>query len=205
MKRPHLLLMGIGIVFVVAVGLRVRSQFARKEVSLEESGSARTKPAFIPVPRDYVVDPVVAAGEVGKGPGRIISLAPSITEVVCALGMGGRLVGRSTYSTYPPGIERVVSVGSLVDANLAKIKGLNPDLILVTSNSGSLIDKLTKLELRYETVPHGSLADVYESIEKVAAVCDRGETARLLVRVRRPADTTGRHARRGARRSEALD
>lgn len=132
------------------------------------------------MPRDYVADPLVSTEEIDRGPQRIICLAPNITEIVCALGMRNRLVGRSQFCTYPPGLDSVPLVGSLMDTNFAKIKSLQPDLVLTTTNSGPVIDKLWALDLPYKAVPHDSIDNVYEAITLIGKVCDRPQTAGLL-------------------------
>lgn len=182
MKRSRILLvLLVGGVFTVAVGLRVRSALVAEEVTLRPQGQPAAWAAALPVPRDYVAHPEVELNEAGRGPARIISLAPSITEIVCALGLRDRLVGRTPYCLHPPGIESVVAVGALQDPNFEKIKSLSPDLVLITANSGRLADSLRQLGIRYESVPHDTLDEVYKAIERVGQVCDRPATAARLV------------------------
>lgn len=65
-------------------------------------------------------------------PNRIISLAPSITETLFALGLGDRVIGVTTYCTYPPQTKNIEKVGGYSDANLEKIIALHPDLVVLT-------------------------------------------------------------------------
>ena len=58
---------------------------------------------------------------------RIISLAPSITESLYALGLGDRVVGVTTYCRYPPATTSVEKVGGYTDANLEQLLALRPD------------------------------------------------------------------------------
>ena len=95
MRRAHWLAAIIVVALTTAVGLRVRSQWVRPQVRLVAKGSPSTQPVPLPMPRDYVVEPLVSPDEVGNGPHRIISLAPSITEILCALGLRDRLAARS--------------------------------------------------------------------------------------------------------------
>lgn len=194
MKRSHVLFVVVALVFATAIALRIHIDLSRPKVILQQS-KATTGPAeAIAEPRDYVVRPDVHPDEVDAGPGRIISLAPSITENVCALGLRDRLVGRTSYSTHPPGIETVASVGALTDANLEAIRALTPDLVLVTTNSPRLISDLTQIGLRCEAVPHGTLDQVYEAIEKIGIICDRPKTAQSLVKAIRSDIETLRQA-----------
>jgi len=193
MKWSHLLLTVV-VVFVGAVALRIHSYVSRPKIALRVSASAAGRVGSIPQPRDYVAWPKVHPDEVDAGPGRIISLAPSITEIVCALGMRDRLVGRTPYCTHPPGVEAVASVGALTDPNLEAIKSLAPDVVLVTTNSTRLASSLARLGLRCEAVPHDTLEQVYEAIERVGAICDRPKTALALVAAVRSEIATLRRA-----------
>jgi len=179
-KRTHLLIMASGAIFVLMVALRVFSEFNRADPSLAGQVKQPAHLVSIPVPRDYVARPVVTEGEQNRGPARIISMAPSITEIVCALGMRNRLVGRTQFCTHPPGLESVPEVGALMDTNYPLIKSLQPDLVLTTDSSRPVIDNLQALELSYKAVPHGSVDDVYEAIALIGKVSKRPRTARAL-------------------------
>jgi hypothetical protein len=164
MNRSHLLFGIVGVVCVVAIGLRVRAYINRPNVELREPGSdpahATLGSADLPPrPRDYVTDPWIHPDELTAGPKRIVTLAPNVTEIICALGLRDRIVGRSSFSKYPPGIQGIPSVGSLTDANLAKIKAMEPEIILLAANSGPLLGKLEQLQLPFEALPHEALAD----------------------------------------------
>jgi len=65
-------------------------------------------------------------------PQRIISLAPSNTEILFALGLGDRVVGVTDFDDYPPEAKSKPSVGGYVDPNMEKLVSLQPDLILGT-------------------------------------------------------------------------
>jgi iron complex transport system substrate-binding protein len=64
---------------------------------------------------------------------RIVSLAPSLTETVYALGLQDRLVGDTDYCDYPPDAQKKTKVGGAINPSLEKIVSLHPDLVLVTS------------------------------------------------------------------------
>jgi ABC-type Fe3+-hydroxamate transport system substrate-binding protein len=63
-------------------------------------------------------------------PQRIISLAPSVTEILFAIGVGEKVVGVSDYCNYPSEVTRVERVGGFANPDLEKIVGLKPDLVL---------------------------------------------------------------------------
>jgi hypothetical protein len=180
LKRTWILGLVVGVVLAAAVGLRVYSYMNRPVVDLRPQYPA-TDAATLPAePRDYVVNPAVDPAERDLGPRRIVSLAPNITEVVCALGLRDRLVGRTPYCHYPPDVETVPAVGAVTDPNYEKIRSLSPDLVLITANSGAVAAGLERLGLRCQAVPHDRLQDVFAAIEQVGQACDRPATARHL-------------------------
>lgn len=63
---------------------------------------------------------------------RVVSLAPSLTELVFALGFGERLVGRSSACDYPPGVRSAPVVGAFGRPNWEAVQGVRPDLVLMT-------------------------------------------------------------------------
>jgi iron complex transport system substrate-binding protein len=80
-------------------------------------------------------------------PQRIVSLLPSLTESVCALGQCGKLVGVDRYSNFPASVRALSPVGGGLDPNIEAIVALKPDLVLVaTSAPGS--ERLRVLGLR---------------------------------------------------------
>lgn len=95
--------------------------------------------------KEAVAGPITVVDDVGRNvtitkypPERIVSLAPSCTEILYALGLGNRIVGVDEYSDYPPEVvERVnagnlTTVGSFAEISIETVVGLQPDLILAT-------------------------------------------------------------------------
>jgi iron complex transport system substrate-binding protein len=76
---------------------------------------------------------------------RVISLSPSTTETLFALGAGAKLVGRSRYCDYPKEVARIPVVGGFVDASFEAILGLVPDLVIGVRGPGgpALRDRLS--------------------------------------------------------------
>lgn len=66
-------------------------------------------------------------------PKRIVSLVPSMTEVLFALGLGDRVVGNTTFCDYPEEAKSKEKVGEFAKIDLEKVVGLSPDLVLATS------------------------------------------------------------------------
>lgn len=68
-------------------------------------------------------------------PQRIVSLLPSLTESVCALGQCSRLVGVDRYSNWPASVQKLPRVGGGIDPNIEAIVALKPDLVLMAESS----------------------------------------------------------------------
>ena len=72
-------------------------------------------------------DPV----RIGQVPARIVSLNPATTELLFALGAGGRLVGRSDYDLWPDSARRVPALGQGLQPNVEAVLGAHPDLVIL--------------------------------------------------------------------------
>ena len=82
-----------------------------------------------------VVDDTGRRIDVAIRPVRIVSLAPSLTEIVFAVGAGSRVVGDTTYCDYPEEARRVAKVGDTLHPNIETIISLRPDLVLISTSS----------------------------------------------------------------------
>lgn len=90
---------------------------------------------------------------------RIVSLAPSLTETVYALGLQDRLVGDTDYCDYPADAQKKTKVGGGISPSLEVIASLHPDLVLVTKSFNRLetVHSLDNLGISsYATDPHTS-------------------------------------------------
>ena len=130
--------------------------------------------------RDWVVNPPVVASEREAGPRRLVCAAPSVTEICCALGLQRRIVARTRFCDYPPGIETVPAIGAMDETNTELLLGLKPDLVLVSGTSRAITERLERMGLTFESLPDRTLADVFAAIERVGELTERRETARRL-------------------------
>jgi len=128
-----------------------------------------------------VTDEMGRTLHVPVNPTRIVSLAPSLTETVYALGAEDRLVGDTVYCDYPPEAQKKQKVGGVIDPNLEEIAALHPDLVLVTKDANRL-ETLRALDdfhiPAYATNPR-KVAEIMTSTEKLAGVLnvsDAGKT-----------------------------
>lgn len=149
-----------------------------------------TTRAAVSTLRDWVIDPPVADSERAASCPRLLSAAPNITEICCALGLAEHLVGRTRYCVYPPAIAQVRSIGALNDLNVETLLEIRPELIIVSGASRAIADRLTRLGLRYEAVPDWTLPDLFTSIERIGGLTGRPQTAaRLMDGIRADLDT----------------
>jgi iron complex transport system substrate-binding protein len=100
-------------------------------------------------------------------PKRIISMLPSHTETLFALGVGNRIVGIDQFSNFPKAeTEKIQKVGNSFTPNLEAIAALKPDLVLIDDSAYSkLSENLEKLGI---TVYAGMAQTYIESFEKIA-------------------------------------
>jgi iron complex transport system substrate-binding protein len=94
-----------------------------------------TQPARHEVSRRTITDGLGSSISVSTEPRRIISLAPSITETLYALGLGDRIAGVTSYCDFPPEARAKEKVGDTIHPDLERIIGLKPDLVLVSTSS----------------------------------------------------------------------
>ena len=103
-------------------------------------------------------------------PQRIVTFAPSHTEILFALGLGQRVVGVSgPFDDFPPearGIEPVSGTGG-VEPNIEKVVSLEPDLLLTGFIGGEWKERLRELEVPVFTTLAASLEDTLEDIETI--------------------------------------
>ena len=114
----------------------------------------------------------------------IVSLAPSNTEILYALGAGATLVGRDDYSDYPPEATQVPSIGNeYPHVNSEAIVALHPDLVLAAGvTSPEDVAALTKLGLTvYATGSAVSLDDIYRDIQSLGTLVGKPDAAKALV------------------------
>jgi iron complex transport system substrate-binding protein len=114
---------------------------------------------------------------------RIVSLAPSVTEDLFALGAGPEVVGVSQYCDYPPQVRDLPRVGSFLTPNLEAIIALRPTLVvgLELSSDVRQIRALNSMGYPVLLVSDDSLQQIETSIEKVGDRINRGRQARGLV------------------------
>ncbi len=131
------------------------------------------------------------------GQPRLVSLAPNLTEIIFALGLGNRVAGVTSYCIYPPETAKIEKVGDFIHPNLEKIFNLAPDLVLAEhSASSKTASRLRSLGVQVvEVESPRSLSDVYCLIRRVGGALGEPQAAEGLVEsMKRQAELIERRA-----------
>jgi iron complex transport system substrate-binding protein len=113
---------------------------------------------------------------------RIVSLAPSLTETIYALGLQDRLVGDTDYCDYPDDAQKKTKVGGAINPSLEQIASLRPDLVLITKslNRYDTVRALDSLGIpAYATDPH-TVDGIISSTQRLAEILGAPEAGSTL-------------------------
>ncbi len=130
---------------------------------------------------EYVFDDLDNLVAINGTPQRIVSLAPSNTEILFALGLGDKVVGVTDWCDYPPEALEKEKVGSYDTPDIEKIVALTPDLILVAyGTTMDVINSLIGLELTVFGIKTTDLDDVLNDIKTIGEITDKEVEAQAL-------------------------
>jgi len=133
------------------------------------------------IPTQYVFDDLGRLVGFNGTPERIISLAPSNTEILFALGLGDKVVGVTSWCDYPPEALAKEQVGEYDTPDMEKIVALNPDLILVSyGTSMEVINGMVELGLTVFGIKSTDLDDVLNDIRTIGEITDKEIEAQAL-------------------------
>ena len=109
------------------------------------------------------------AADSAEGSARIVSLVPSVTETLFALGAGREVVGVSQYCDYPPRALQLPKVGTFLSPNIEAIIGLRPTIVigLAMSSNSREIRALGAMGIPTLMIRDDSVLQIEESIERV--------------------------------------
>ena len=140
-----------------------------------------TTPTAAPAASITITDDVGRQVTLKGVPARIVSLAPSNTEVVYALGLGSRVVGVTEYCNYPPEAKERPKVGGFAIIDLEKVVGLNPDLVLATNiHAKTVVPELEKRGITVVVVEPKNVDDVLTKIAFVGKLTGTSENSAEL-------------------------
>jgi iron complex transport system substrate-binding protein len=110
--------------------------------------------------------------EAQGSPQRIVSVAPSVTETLFALGLGDRMVGVSSYCQFPPEALKKEKVGGYINPSLEKIVALRPDLVIGIAEGDlkTFVDKLAKLKIPVYITNPKNVSEVITSMQHIGEV-----------------------------------
>jgi cobalamin transport system substrate-binding protein len=167
MRRAHV----FGAAVLLLIALPIRAQ------------SVTPAPASAPPPtmRD-VVDEFGRSVRVPRLPTRIVSLAPSLTETLYALGVQDRLVGDTDFCDYPPDAQKKTKVGGAINPNLEEIAALHPDLVLLTKEINRLdtLRALDTLGIPAYATRAQNVDEILSTTQKLADLLGVPETGKSL-------------------------
>ncbi len=128
------------------------------------------------------VAPPLWLGEAPPKAMRIVSLAPSATEIIFALGEGARVVGVTRFDTFPPAVLALPQVGGFNDPDPEAVLTLTPDLVVAVPTSGGRgrLDLMARFGVPVLVLPAQSLDDLFVAIAALGSALDRSAQAESL-------------------------
>ncbi|MGY2897193.1 ABC transporter substrate-binding protein [Deinococcus sp. UYEF24] len=136
-------------------------------------------------------------------PKRVVSVLPSSTETLCAIGACDRLVGVDESSDFPASVTKLPKVGGLYNPNIEAMVALKPDLVVV-SKYGKLADSLTAAGLTVVVVNPETYEEVFSKTLVLGKLMNREAQAKaLVVQMRRDIARTEILTRNAARKPTA--
>jgi iron complex transport system substrate-binding protein len=130
-----------------------------------------------------VTDGIGRKIRVPDNPVRVVALAPSITEIVFALGREQRLVGIARFSDFPKQALQLPQVGSYIQPDIEKIVALNPDICIAVKdgNPRVLADRLESLGIPVYAVDPLDLGSIMTMVLQIGDLLNAGDRARIIV------------------------
>lgn len=139
-----------------------------------------SKPAPQVTPTNTLTDSFGRSVTVVAKPARIVSLAPSHTEVLFALGLGEQVVGVTKYCDYPAEAKQKTQVGGYSDPSVEKIVSLKPDLVLADSLHKTIVEQLESLKVPVLAIEAKTVDAIPGLIETIGRASGREEEGRAL-------------------------
>jgi len=113
-------------------------------------------------------------------PQRIVSIIPSVTEMLFAMGAGARVVGVGNFDRFPPEALTRPKVGGLIDPDTEKILSLKPDLIVVYGTQTDLRNQMDRAHVPMFLYEHAGLPDITTTIRALGQRVGSGTAANAL-------------------------
>lgn len=115
-------------------------------------------------------------------PTRIVSIAPSTTEILFALGVGNRVVADTTYCDYPAAASKLPKIGGYSNPDLEKLLGYTPDLVLgARGNPAEIYPQLDTANIPAVSIDAVTLRDMLASIRTIGRLVGEVKAAETLI------------------------
>jgi iron complex transport system substrate-binding protein len=129
-----------------------------------------------------ITDDAGRAVTIAQTPNRIVSLAPSITEDLYALGLGDKVVGTTTYCNYPPAANNTTKVGGFGTPNMELIVSVKPDIVFTGSLSNeTVISTLESYGIQTVVIDPKDLTDILDDLLLIGKITGTTENSNALV------------------------
>jgi len=117
-----------------------------------------------------------------KSPERIVSLAPSTTEILFAAGLGEKIVGVTNFCDYPEEAKHKPKIGGMSNPSLEEVVSLRPDIVVMTTdgNPREFALKLRSLNIKTFVFDSLTIAELPDGIRKMGAALDETEKFNIL-------------------------
>ena len=164
---------GAALALVAAIALALSAASAANAPGVADSGAdVVSKAANAGVDSTAVYDDAGQRVVLPKPPLRMVSLAPSATEMLFAAGAGDRLVATVDYSNVPAAAKQVPRIGDYTAIDMERLVAFHPDLVVVWPGGGNpaQIDKIAKLGIPIYRQQVNKLADLPASLRRLGAL-----------------------------------
>lgn len=120
----------------------------------------------------FIKDSLGTPFELKNPPQKIVSLSPAITEILYFIGAGSRVVGVTRYCDFPEEAKKKERIGGIIDIDLEKILGIQPDIVFATrGNPLETIKRLETLGIKVFAIDTGErIEDIFEAMRKISSV-----------------------------------
>jgi iron complex transport system substrate-binding protein len=132
-----------------------------------------------------IVDDFGYAISLNSTPERIISLAPSNTEILYALGVGDKVVAVTDYCNFPPEAKNKTKIGGYSTVNVEKVISLNPDLVVASYGNGKETVEFLRNYVPVIALNPQNLSDVMKDIELLGRATGQEENATKIIEMMR--------------------
>jgi len=151
-----------GFIYIFVFSLLFVTGFSTLSVLADQNTSAGE------VYPQTVLDDQQTSVTLSSPPLRIVSLAPSNTEMLFALGLDDRIVGDTDYCNYPKQAAKIAKIGGFSTVSLEKVLNLNPDLVVASDgNTPETIDRIRSMGIPVYYVNAKSLTDVKKTLKNL--------------------------------------